>query len=304
VTIFIAASTRITPAVLRVQQGLIQIKANLGQAKPAVSLMEELRSLNEVADSSKELLRDHKDFVSKVTAVDITFHYVSGTEVLQEINLEVKPGEFVALAGGSGAGKTTLVDVILGALEPQKGKVLISGLTPIKVFSKWPGAVSYVPQDSPIIDGTLRENLGLGYPSSLLTDEICWEVLALARLDEFIKSLPDGLDTQVGDRGTRLSGGQRQRLGIARSLVTRPKLLILDEATSALDGLTESEISESLRKLKGDVTLIVIAHRLSTVVDADRIYFLDSGEVRAVGTFDELKTISPEFRVQAELMGL
>lgn len=304
VTIFIAASTRITPAVLRVQQGLIQIKANLGQAKPAVSLMEELRSLNEVADSSKELLRDHKDFVSNVTAADITFHYVSGIEVLQKINLEVKPGEFVALAGGSGAGKTTLVDVILGALEPQNGKVLISGLTPIKAFSKWPGAVSYVPQDSPIIDGTLRENLGLGYPPSLLTDEICWEVLALARLDDFIRSLPDGLDTQVGDRGTRLSGGQRQRLGIARSLVTRPKLLILDEATSSLDGLTESEISESLRKLKGDVTLIVIAHRLSTVVDADRIYFLDSGVVRAVGTFDELKTISPEFRVQAELMGL
>jgi ABC-type multidrug transport system fused ATPase/permease subunit len=304
VTIFIAASTRITPAVLRVQQGLIQIKANLGQAKPAVSLMEELRSLNEVADSSKELLRNHKDFVSNVTAADITFHYVSGKEVLQKIHLEVKPGEFVALAGGSGAGKTTLVDVILGALEPQKGKVLISGLEPIKAFSKWPGAVSYVPQDSPIIDGTLRENLGLGYPPSLLTDEICWEVLALARLDDFIRSLPDGLDTQVGDRGTRLSGGQRQRLGIARSLVTRPKLLILDEATSSLDGLTESEISESLRKLKGDVTLIVIAHRLSTVVDADRIYFLDSGVVRAVGTFDELKTISPEFRVQAELMGL
>jgi len=304
VTIFIAASTRITPAVLRVQQGLIQIKANLGQAKPAVSLMEELRFLNEVADSSKELLRDHKDFLSNVTATDITFHYVSGIEVLQEVSMEVKPGEFVALAGGSGAGKTTLVDVILGALEPQKGKVLISGLTPIKAFSKWPGAVSYVPQDSPIIDGTLRENLGLGYPPSLLTDEICWEVLALARLDEFIKSLPDGLDTQVGDRGTRLSGGQRQRLGIARSLVTRPKLLILDEATSSLDGLTESEISESLRKLKGDVTLIVIAHRLSTVVDADRIYFLESGEVKAEGTFNELKTISPEFRVQAELMGL
>ena len=116
--------------------------------------------------------------------------------------------------------------------------------------------------------------------------------------------MPDGLDTQVGDRGTRLSGGQRQRLGIARSLVTRPKLLILDEATSSLDGLTESEISESLRKLKGDVTLIVIAHRLSTVVDADRIYFLDSGKVKAVGAFDELKRISPEFRTQAELMGL
>lgn len=304
ITIFIVASTRITPAILRVQQGLIQIKANLGQAKPAVSLIEELKVSKEVSDSSQELLRDHKGFTPSVSAVDITFHYVSAINVLKEVNVEVKPGEFVALAGGSGAGKTTLVDVILGALEPGRGQVLISGLSPIKAFSKWPGAVSYVPQDSPIIDGTLRENLGLGYPPTLLSDEICWEVVALARLDDFVKSLPDGLDTEVGDRGTRLSGGQRQRLGIARALVTKPKLLILDEATSSLDGLTESEISESLRKLRGDVTLIVIAHRLSTVVDADRIYFLDTGEIKAVGTFHELRIKSPEFRVQAELMGL
>lgn len=303
-TIFIAASTRITPAVLRVQQGLIQIKANAGQAKPAVSLMEELRNLNEVKRSSKELLREHKDFLPKVTVSDIYFHYVPEIEVLQEINMEVKPGEFVALVGGSGAGKTTLVDVILGALEIKRGKILISGLTPIEAFSKWPGAVSYVPQDSPVIEGTVRDNLGLGFPSSLLTDDVCWEVLALARLDEFIKSLPNGLDAQVGDRGTRLSGGQRQRLGIARSLVTNPQLLILDEATSSLDSLTESEVTSSLRELRGRISLIVIAHRLSTIVEADRIYFLDSGRVKAVGNFEELKVISPEFRIRAQLMGL
>lgn len=304
VTIFVAASTRITPAVLRVQQGLIQIKANLGQAKPAVSLMDELRNWGAVSNSVNFLPRQHEGFYADVVANNVYFQYDSDATVLKDVSLRVHPGEFVALVGGSGAGKTTLVDVILGALIPQKGTVLISERLPLAAFSEWPGAVSYVPQDSPIIDGTLRENLALGYPSTLLTDEICWEVLNLAKLDEFVQGLPKGLDTQVGDRGTRLSGGQRQRLGIARSLVTKPQLLILDEATSSLDSLTESEISESLRKLKGQITLIVIAHRLSTVLDADRIYYLESGIVKAVGNFQELKLRSSEFRAQAELMGL
>ncbi len=304
VTVFVAASTRITPAVLRVQQGLIQIKANLGQAMPAVRLMEEIININPVSDGSDLLPREHQNFRPEVLAEGIVFSYNDGVRILSNVDLRVKPGEFIAITGGSGAGKTTLVDVILGALVPQNGSVLISGSTPIEAFSKWPGAVSYVPQDSPIIAGTLRENLGLGYPTHLMTDEVCWEALSLARLDSFVKTLTNGLDTQVGDRGTRLSGGQRQRLGIARSLVTKPKLLILDEATSSLDSLTESEISESLRNLKGQITMIVIAHRLSTVVDADRIYYLESGEIKANGRFQELKARSAEFRIQAELMGL
>ena len=126
----------------------------------------------------------------------------------------------------------------------------------------------------------------------------------MASLESFVKSLPHQLDTYVGDRGTRLSGGQRQRLGIARALISSPKLLILDEATSALDGKTELDISEALRGLKGDVTLILIAHRLSTVVDADRIYFMEDGSARGVGTFEELKLQFPEFLSQAKLMGL
>ena len=177
-------------------------------------------------------------------------------------------------------------------------------MSPRSTFSKWPGAVSYVPQDSPIINGTIRENLGLGYPSQEIEDEFCWESLKLARLDDFVRSLPSQLEAFVGDRGTRLSGGQRQRLGIARSLITKPKLLILDEATSSLDGVTEFEISEALRELKGEMTLIVIAHRLSTVVHADRIYFMNQGHVEGEGTFEELKNNYPEFLTQAELMGL
>ena len=194
--------------------------------------------------------------------------------------------------------------MLLGALDPQEGTVDISGMQPRSTFSMWPGAVSYVPQDSPVINGTIKENLCLGYPVDEISDEYCWESLKIARLDDFVKSLPNHLVTHVGDRGTRLSGGQRQRLGIARALITNPKLLILDEATSSLDGVTESEISESLRGLKGQVTLIVIAHRLSTVVNADRIYFMEKGVVKGVGTFEELKRNHPEFLTQAELMGL
>jgi ABC-type multidrug transport system fused ATPase/permease subunit len=155
-----------------------------------------------------------------------------------------------------------------------------------------------------VIDGTIKANLSLGYPISDISDEYCWDSLKMARLDDFVKSLPKHLLTYVGDRGTRLSGGQRQRLGIARALITSPKLLILDEATSSLDGVTESEISESLRELRSQVTLIVIAHRLSTVVNADRIYFMDNGAVKGVGTFEELKFSHPEFLIQAKLMGL
>lgn len=304
VSVFVAASARITPAILRVQQGLVQIKVNQGQAKPAISLMEEVIDQFPVSDSSIFLYREHQNFSPVVVAESVCFSYDGNSPVLKNIEFLVCPGEFIAIVGGSGAGKTTLADVILGALEPQKGRVSISGTTPISAFSKWPGAVSYVPQDCTIISGTIRENLGLGYPIQLLTDEICWEVLALAKFDHFVESLPNGLDSYVGDRGTRLSGGQRQRLGIARSLVTKPKLLILDEATSSLDSITESEISDSLRSLKGEVTLVVIAHRLSTVLEANRIYYLDQGEIKAVGSFSDLKEKSPDFRAQAELMGL
>jgi ATP-binding cassette, subfamily B, bacterial PglK len=193
---------------------------------------------------------------------------------------------------------------MLGALDAQTGIVEISGLHPRSTFARWPGAVSYVPQDSPVIEGTIKENLGLGFLASDIKDEYCWDSLRTARLDDFVLSLPNQLETFVGDRGTRLSGGQRQRLGIARALMTNPKLLILDEATSSLDGLTEFEISEALRGLKGEITLIVIAHRLSTVVNADRIYLLEAGSVKGVGTFVDLKTNHPEFLTQAELMGL
>lgn len=304
ITIFIAASTRIIPAILRLQQGLLGMKGSLAQAKPTISLIEELSSIPLENFQIKELSRNHIGFSPVAQISNVSFAYEDSVEVLKEINFEANSGEFVAIVGGSGAGKTTLVDVLLDALKPQTGKVEISGLLPSAAFAQWPGAVAYVPQDSPVINGTVKENLALGYPDREVLDGYCWESLKQAHLEDFVKSLPNQLDTYVGDRGTRLSGGQKQRLGIARALITNPKLLILDEATSSLDGITESEISEELRNLKGEVTLIVIAHRLSTIVSADRIYFIDSGIIKGVGTFSELKAAHPEFLEQASLMGL
>ncbi len=304
ITIFIAASTRIIPAILRLQQGMLKIKGSFAQAKPTISLIDELSRVPSESFQIRELSRSHIGFCPAVKVSNVSFAYEGSVRVLKDMSFDANSGEFVAIVGASGAGKTTLVDVILGALESQSGKVKISGVLPRVAYSQWPGAVAYVPQDSPVINGTIRENLALGYAAGEVVDEYCWESLKIARLDEFVKSLPRQLETYVGDRGTRLSGGQKQRLGIARALITDPKLLILDEATSSLDGITEFEISESLKSLHGEITLIVIAHRLSTIVNADRIYFLEDGSVKGTGRFDDLKSKHEEFLKMASQMGL
>ena len=155
-----------------------------------------------------------------------------------------------------------------------------------------------------ISNGTIKENVALGYPEAEVIDEDVWKALEAAQLSEFIKTLPNGLNTQTGDRGTRLSGGQRQRLGIARAMFTRPLLLILDEATSSLDGETEANITDSVQKMRGEVTVVMIAHRLSTVRHADLVVYMESGKVVATGNFDEVRKLVPNFDKQAQLMGL
>jgi ABC-type multidrug transport system fused ATPase/permease subunit len=216
----------------------------------------------------------------------------------------VQPGDFIALRGALGAGKTTLVDCLLGILDPDKGKVLISNEPPLYAISKWPGSIAYVPQDVVVINGTIKENVAMGYPSSSYADESIWNALNVAHLDEYVNSLPDGLNSSVGDRGTKMSGGQRQRLGIARALFTKPHLLVLDEATSALDGETETRISDSIQQLRGTVTVVIIAHRLSTVKNADKVVYLKEGRVMAQGNFNEVRELVSDFDRQAKLMEL
>jgi len=180
---------------------------------------------------------------------------------------------------------------------------MISGLSPLEAIAKWPGAISYVPQDVVISAGTIRENIALGYPIEEATDELVLEALKVAHLDTFVLELPDGIDTQVGERGARISGGQRQRLGIARAMFTRPHLLVLDEATSSLDGETEANISDAIHALRGTTTVVIIAHRLSTVRDADRVVYLSQGKVISTGTFDEVRKKVHDFDQQAKIMG-
>jgi ABC-type multidrug transport system fused ATPase/permease subunit len=182
--------------------------------------------------------------------------------------------------------------------------VKIQGDDPLKAIQLWPGAIGYVPQDVMISNGTIRQNVCLGYSVSEVPEERIWQALEVAQLSDFVRNLPDGLDTHVGDRGAKLSGGQRQRLGIARAMFTKPKLLVLDEATSALDGSTEASIAEAVHNLKGGVTIVMIAHRLSTVKESDVIHYLNEGELVMSGSFEELRKSIPEFDKQAKLMGI
>ena len=187
---------------------------------------------------------------------------------------------------------------------PEMGKVFISGIPPTSAIKKWPGAIAYVPQDVLIVNGTIRSNIALGFELGSVPEKEILRSLKVSQLEEFVSKLPKGIDTEVGERGAKLSGGQRQRLGIARALFTNPKLLILDEATSSLDGKTEASLSHAINALKGSVTVVLIAHRLSTVREADNIIYLESGRVRAIGTFEELRSSVPNFEIQARLMGL
>lgn len=303
--VFLAAGSRIAPAVLRFQQGALLIRSSLGGASPTLDLIEEMQQIQVLDTNVDQLDLEHKGFSPKLEMSDVSFTYPNGkSAAIDNVSISANVGTSIALVGPSGAGKTTLVDILLGVLNPSNGRTLISGLPPIEAVSRWPGAIAYVPQDIFISNGTIRENVSLGYPSHEATDDLVLEALQVAQLDSFVASLPLGLDTPVGDRGARLSGGQRQRLGIARAMFTKPQLLVLDEATSALDGVTEASISESINVLKGRVTLVLIAHRLSTVLNADKLAYLSEGRVISVGTFDEVRIAVPDFDVQAKLMGL
>ncbi len=304
-SIFLIASTRIGPAVLRIQQVFLTIKASFGTASSTLQLLEELNQNNDYALQDSPMVLDHAGFQAEVSLEKVYFSY-SKKELfaVSDVSFMIKPGTITSIVGTSGAGKTTLVDLILGIIAPDNGKVIINGLSPALAINKWPGAISYVPQDTIIINGTIKENVALGYTGDEIDDQRILESLRIAQLSDYIKELPDGIDSYVGDRGVRISGGQRQRLGIARAMFTKPSLLVLDEATSSLDGITESYISESIQAMRGNVTVIMIAHRLSTVRQSDLVVYLDKGKVIATGSFNEVRIKVPNFDEQAKLMGL
>lgn len=305
--VFLAASTRISPAVLRLQQGAIAIRSSIGSAGPTLDLIEQLEQFSPIEKmiEGNEIMTSHEGFKSTVSLKEVSFSYPGSSRIaVDQASLEINEGEIIAIVGPSGAGKTTLVDILLGVIAPDTGEILLSGLEPPAAVIQWPGAISYVPQDVVITNGTIRENVAMGYPQDLASDELVYRALDTAQLKNVVQALDLGLENYVGDRGAKLSGGQRQRLGIARALLTNPKLLVLDEATSALDGETENQIASAINGFKGSVTVILIAHRLSTVRTADRVVYMQNGKIMAEGSFDEVRARVPNFDEQARLMGL
>jgi ABC-type multidrug transport system fused ATPase/permease subunit len=317
IAVFLVAGSRIVPSILRLQNAAIMIRTAAGMALPTYELAQELdleqrtsvtaESFGSIEPATirAQLQKGHEGFDGSIKLSDVDLSYPgTDTPALSAVSLDLPAGSSLALVGPTGAGKSTLADLILGVLVPDLGVALIGGLTPAEALANWPGAVAYVPQDVAMANGTVRENVALGLPVEIIDDQWVWDALNRAHLGEFLRDSREGLDTLIGEHGIKLSGGQRQRLGIARALYTRPKLLVLDEATSALDAETEQSIAQTLRELEGTVTTVTIAHRLATIKHCDLVVYLEGGRVQAQGSFSEVRAAAPQFDRQAQLLGL
>lgn len=275
--VFAVAAFRLMPSVGRINEHM----ANIQYANPSINLIyHDLKEVEEVMAEKKEEKGDWK-FERELQVKKVSYHYPDTEEdVLTDVSFVIQKGSSVAFVGPSGAGKTTMVDIILGLLVPQYGKITADGLDVRKNVSLWQREIGYIPQTIYLSDDTIKNNIAFGIPEEEIDEEAVREAVRKAQLFEFVDNLPDGLDTMVGDRGVRLSGGQRQRIGIARALYHDPEILILDEATSALDNETESAVMEAIDSLKGLKTMIIIAHRLTTIRNVDVIYEVADGKVR------------------------
>ena len=235
---------------------------------------------------------------SAMEILDLAYRYpAAAADSLSGVNLAIRRGAAYGLAGPSGAGKTTLVDLLLRLLDPSQGSLLVDGIDATRIpLADWRRRIGYVAQQPFVTDDTLLANVAFGVSPDQVDQDLAIECLRRANLESVIGGLPQGMNTRLGERGIRLSGGQRQRVAIARALYKRPEILILDEATSALDSIAEKAIQEAITLLHGDVTLIVIAHRISTIQSCDEIWLLDSGRISAAGSYAELLEISELFR--------
>ena len=228
-------------------------------------------------------------FDKSVSLQDVTFYYPNTDEpAIENISLDIRKGESIALVGKSGSGKTTLVDIILGLLNPSSGDILVDGQSVYSDLRAWQNLLGYIPQSIFLTDETIAQNIAFGIPKDEIDYDRVTIAVKAAQLEDLIEQLPEGLETMVGERGMRISGGQRQRVGIARALYYGREILVLDEATSALDSETEKLVSDAINSLAGDKTLIIIAHRVSTIEHCDRVYRLESGRLQQSGTYEEV----------------
>jgi ATP-binding cassette subfamily C protein len=233
----------------------------------------------------------------------VHFTHLDNTEpTINGVSLTIAAGSYVAVVGPSGAGKTTLIDLLLGLYDPDTGTVRVGGLDPRELREHLPGLISYVPQRPGLVSGSIANNVALGEPDDEIDEVRVREALHKAQLGDFVESLPQGIHSSLGAHSDSLSGGQIQRLGFARALYTRPRLIILDEATSALDAATEASVAASIKNVGGETTVIVIAHRLSTIQDADQVHVLVDGQIVSSGTFTQVRKNVPMVEEYVKLM--
>ncbi len=304
VGVLLAGGLRLVPAL----NTLLIAVNTIRSSQPAVAIVEaELARLGEYEAIPDDAGDASADFVptGAFAVSDLLFRYPTRAEdALLGISVEVGFGEALGIVGSTGSGKSTLVDLLLGLLDPVSGSILIDGRPLGENLRPWRAQIGFVPQDIFLVDDTLAANITFGEADEVASAEQIAAAVRLAQLDDVVAALPEGLDTMLGERGVRLSGGQRQRVGLARALYRKPAILILDEATSALDNETERKISDALLSLHGELTTVVVAHRLSTVRACDRILYLDRGQVSGIGTFDELDRTNEGFARLVELGAL
>lgn len=304
--VFLVGGTRMMAALLPLQNAINEIRvvgprASRAQEIIAMARLEAPRPDPDFAAQIGEISLDSRGV--SVQVKDVCFTYPDSVDpVLENVSFAIKPGQFAALVGPSGAGKTTLADLILGTLGPTEGSINTAGASPKTLQALYPGLVSYVPQQPGMISGTLAQNVALGVDLVDIDDDRVVEVLGQVGLDELVCKLPQGINTSVGEHSDALSGGQIQRIGIARALYTRPKLLVLDEATSALDAEVEASLAQTIDNLRGQATVIVIAHRLSTIQHADVVFVIEGGALVAEGTFYEVRKQAPIIERYVQLM--
>lgn len=296
--LFAAAAFRLMPSVSRVLNAVQTLRYGL----PAINTL--YAELQLTAPATVGTHNPVVQFRATLTLSQTTYSYPGAAEpALKDVSLTIKRGESVGFIGPSGAGKSTLVDILLGLLTPDAGKVWVDGKNIQENLRSWQDQIGYVPQSIFLTDDTLRRNVAFGLSNEQIDDALVQRAVQAAQLEGFVASLPNGLETFVGERGIRLSGGQRQRIGIARALYHNPQVLILDEATSALDNLTERAVMEAVYNLRREITIILIAHRFTTVRECDQIYLLRRGRVTAQGTYDQLVQGNETFRAMAAHKG-
>lgn len=283
--LFGAAALRIIPMANVFSKGLVQLRYNRDAVYRLYKDLESLKSM----DLEYHGIVNSDERFRELVLDRVFFRYpAASVNALNDISMELLKGESIGLIGPSGSGKSTLVDLLLGLLYPSSGSLSYNGLPLSEVIDSWRSKVAYLPQEVFLIDGTLRDNIALGEPVSTIDESRLDESIAQARLSNLVEELPKGLETSIGERGVRLSGGQRQRVALARAFYHQREVLVMDEATSALDNNTEQEIVDEIRNLKGKITMVVIAHRLTTVRHCDRIYKLENGTIVEKGPPEKL----------------